>query len=108
MGILDGYQPNIAQIAAVLGVNVQWLPKKWMQPYTFGLLFEKIEQRQQQESIWAQCWQVEIRQAIKELRLYLDKLRKKCDRISQYDSMNLLHPSLQNFINLQAELLIPS
>lgn len=53
LGILDGYQPNIAQIAALLGVNVQWLPKKWMQPYTFGLLFEKIEQRQQQESIWA-------------------------------------------------------
>ena len=76
--------------------------------YTFGLLWENIEQRQQQEGIWAQRWQkVEIRQAIAELRLDLGKWRKKGDRLSQYDSINLLNPSLENFINLQAELLIP-
>ena len=106
--ILDGYQPDITSLAADLGINVQWLAQELTQPYTFGLLFENIEQRQQQEGIWAQRWQkVEIGQAIAELRLYLDKLRKKGDRVSQYDSINLLNPSLENFINLQAELLIP-
>lgn len=106
--ILDGYQPDITSIAADLGINVQWLAQELTQPYTFGLLWENIEQRQQQEGIWAQRWQkVEIRQAIAELRLDLGKLRKKGDRVSQYDSINLLNPSLENFINLQAEVLIP-
>ena len=106
--ILDGYQPDITSIAADLGINVQWLAQELTQPYTFGLLWENIEQRQQQEGIWAQRWQkVEIRQAIAELRLDLDKLRKKGDRVSEYDSINLLNPSFENFINLQAEVLIP-
>ncbi len=111
-GILDGYQPDIAQIAQIatyLGVNGQWLIKELTQPYTFGLLFEKIEQRQEKEGIWAQRWQkVEIRQAIAQLRIYLDKLRKKRDRVSPYDSIKLSSLSLQNFPNLRIELLIPS
>ncbi len=72
-------------MATDLGVNVQWLAHQLTQPYTFGLFFEKIEQRQQQEGNWAQRWQkVEIRQAITELRLDLDRLHKKCDRVSQH------------------------
>ncbi len=118
-GILDGYQPgitHIAQIAADLEVNAQWLTKEltpnyrlpitnYQSPNTFGLLFEKIEQRQQQEGIWAQRWQkVEIRQAIAQLRIYLDKLRKKCDR-----AYSIKFPSSpQNFANVQTQLLIPS
>ncbi len=105
-GILDGYQPgntHIAQIAVDLGITEQWLAKELMQPYTFGLLFERIEQRQQQEGIWAQRWQrVEIRQAIAELRLYLDKLRKKCDC---YNTVKLPSSS-QNFANFQTGVLI--
>jgi hypothetical protein len=54
-------------------------------------------------------WQkVEIRQAIAQLRIYLDELRKKCDRVSQYDSIKLSSPSPQDFPNLRIELLIPS
>ncbi|WP_009633170.1 glycosyltransferase [Synechocystis sp. PCC 7509] len=107
-GILDGYQPDIAHIAQIatdLGVNVQWLAKELTQPHTFGLLFEKIEQRQEKEGIWAQRWQkVEIRQVITELRIYLDELRKKCDR---YSLSKLPSFSAQDFANLQAERLIP-
>ena len=108
-GILDGYQPDnthIAQIAVDLGITQQWLAKELMQPYTFGLLFERIEQRQEQEGIWAQRWQrVEIRQAIAELRLYLDKLRKNCDRTH---CVKLPNSSLQEFTNLRTQVLIPS
>lgn len=107
-GILDGYQPDttqIAQIANDLGITAQWLTEELMQPYTFGLLFEKIEQRQQQEGIWAQRWQkVEIRQAIEELRLYLDKLRKKCDRTY---AVKFPSSDTEKLTNLPAQLLIP-
>lgn len=106
-GILDGYQPDIAciaQIATDLGVNVQWLTTELTQPYTFGLLFEKIEQRQEQEGIWAQRWQkVEIRQAIAQLRLYLDKLHKKSDRTY----VKFPNSDTEKLANSPAELLIP-
>lgn len=106
-GILDGYQPDIAQIAQIatdLGVNVQWLTTELTQPYTFGLLFEKIEERQEQEGIWVQRWQkVEIRQAISQLRIYLSELRKKCDR-----PYSVKFSNSSSFANVQTQLLIPS
>ncbi len=97
--ILDGYQPDITPIAADLGINVQWLAQELTQPYTFGLLWDNIEQRQQQEGIWAQRWQkVEIRQAIAQLRLDLDKLRKNGDRAI---ALKLPSYSVGSLINLQ-------
>jgi glycosyltransferase involved in cell wall biosynthesis len=108
-GILNGYQPNttqIAQIADDLGITAQWLAKELMQPCTFNLLFEKIEQRQEQEGIWAQRWQkVEIREAIAQLRLDLNRLRKKCDRTY---AIKLPSSSRQEFTNLRTQVLIPS
>lgn len=106
-GILDGYQPDvtyIAQIADELGISAQWLVKELTQPYTFGLLFEHIEQRQEQEGIWAQRWQnVEISQAIAELRLYLDKLRKS-DRTY---AVKFPSSDTEKLTNLTAKSLIP-
>lgn len=105
-GILDGYQPDvtyIAQIADDLGVTAQWLAKELTQLCTFGLLFERIEQRQEQEGIWAQRWQkVEISQAIAELRLYLDKLRQSDRTYVKFPSSDT-----EKLANLPAELLIP-
>jgi pimeloyl-ACP methyl ester carboxylesterase len=105
-GILDGYQPDpidIDRIAADLGISAQWLVKELTQLCTFGLLFERIEQRQEQEGIWAQRWQkVEIRQAITELRLYLDKLRK-----SDRTYVNFSISDTEKLANLPAQLLIP-
>jgi predicted ATPase len=64
-------------------------------------LWEKIEQRQQQEGIWAQRWQkLEIRQAIAELRLDLDKLRKQGDCAI---AVKLPSSSVRSFTNLQIE-----
>ena len=107
-GILDGYRPDVIQIAQIaddLGIAAQWLAQELTQLCTFGSLFERIEQRQQQEGIWMQRWQrVEIRQAIAELRLDLDKLRKKCDRTY---GVKLPSPP-QNFANLRTQVLIPS
>lgn len=106
-GILDGYQPDpidIASIAADLGITAQWLAKELTQLCTFGLLFERIEQRQEQEGVWAQRWQkVEISQAIAELRLYLDKLRKS-DR--PY-AVKFPDSNTEKLANLPAQLLIP-
>lgn len=112
-GILDGYQPDLAHIACIaadLGIAAQWLEQELTQPYTFGLLFERTRQRQQQEGIWTQRWQmVEIRQAIAELRLYLAKLRKgKCDHVFQYDLIKLPSFSSQDLANLHIEALISS
>lgn len=77
---LNGYQPShpsIASLAQMLGVSAQWLIQKLTQPYTFGELFELIEERQQEEGIWASRWKfVEIEQAIGDLRLRLESLRQ--------------------------------
>lgn len=77
---LNGYQPNhptVASLAQMLGVSAQWLVQKLTQPYTFGELFELIEERQQEEGIWASRWKfVEIEQAIGDLRLRLESLRQ--------------------------------
>lgn len=77
---LNGYQPShpsVASLAQMLGVSAQWLVQKLTQPYTFGELFELIEERQQEEGIWASRWKfVEIEQAIGDLRLRLESLRQ--------------------------------
>ncbi|MBD2305877.1 glycosyltransferase [Chroococcidiopsis sp. FACHB-1243] len=76
---LYDYQPTnnaIALVANALGVNWLWLMSELAQPQTFGLLWEKVEQRQQVEGIWRQRWQlVPIQEAISALRIRLEKLR---------------------------------
>lgn len=77
--ILNGYQPNddIVLLANTLGVATQWLFQELTQPQTFGQLFERVEQRQQEEKIWVRRWRgVEIQRAIADLRLRLDMLRR--------------------------------
>lgn len=114
--ILNGYQPSfrdIAPLANALGVAAQWLAQELTQPCTFGLLFERIEQRQQEEGIWMQRWQtVEITQAIQELRLRLDRLRRgqmqQCDRAYQYDLISNSSGLKHGLSDLRAEVLIPS
>ena len=77
--ILNGYQPalmSVELIASALKISAQWLMQELSQPQTFGLLFERVEQRQQEEGTWSECWiPIEIRQAIQELRLCLEPLR---------------------------------
>ena len=68
---------DIAPLANTLGVASQWLMSELAQPHTFGLLWERVEQRQQEEGIWCQCWsKVRIEVAIAHLRLRLDSLRR--------------------------------
>ncbi|MDV2992742.1 MAG: hypothetical protein N4J56_002396 [Chroococcidiopsis sp. SAG 2025] len=76
---LYDYQPThnaIALVANAVGVNWQWLMSELAQPQTFGLLWEKVEQRQQVEGVWRQRWQlIPIQEAISALRIRLEKLR---------------------------------
>ncbi|NHC37896.1 glycosyltransferase [Scytonema millei] len=76
---LYDYQPThnaIALVANALGVNWLWLMSELAQSQTFGLLWEKVEQRQQAEGIWKQRWQlVPIQEAISALRIRLEQLR---------------------------------
>ncbi|MBW4511622.1 MAG: glycosyltransferase family 2 protein [Scytonematopsis contorta HA4267-MV1] len=78
--ILNGLTPNhidIASLADTLGVPGEWLTQELTQPHTFGQLFEKVEQCASETGIWTQRWQkVEIQQAIVDLRLRLEVLRK--------------------------------
>ena len=78
--VLNGYQlthSKVVPLADMLGVSPQWLVQKLMQPCTFGQLFEQVEQRQHKEEIWLKRWpDVEIRQAIQDLRLRLENLRR--------------------------------
>lgn len=53
-----------------------------LQPQTFGLLFERVEQRQQEEKIWAEKWAlVDIRHAIQDLRSCLKRFRSEESRV---------------------------
>ncbi|NEQ24150.1 MAG: glycosyltransferase family 2 protein, partial [Microcoleus sp. SIO2G3] len=83
--ILNGSLPtaiDLQPIADELGISASWLQQELAQTQTFGLLFERIEQRQQQENILAQRWPlVAIEQAIQELRIYLDKI-KRCHTVN--------------------------
>lgn len=85
LGILDGYQPtpkDIAPLAKTLSLATRWLTNELAQPHSFGLLFERVEQRQQEEGIWGQRWSpVKIEQAICDLRDRLDRLRLQQKRL---------------------------
>jgi Glycosyl transferase family 2 len=78
--VLNGKMPThiqLAPLADTLGVPAQWLVQELRQPYTFGLLFERVEQCSKEQGIWAQRWQkVEIQTAIADLRLRLESLRR--------------------------------
>ena len=83
--ILNGHQPalkTVELIASALKISTQWLMQELSQPQTFGLLFERVEQRQQEEDVWSKCWSaIDIKQAIQELRLYLETLRSAGARL---------------------------
>lgn len=80
----------IALIANALGVNVQFLRQELALPQTFGMLWEWVEQRQQEEGIWRQRWSlVKIEEAIFALRVRLEKLRR------QQQQVELSEPSRQ-------------
>lgn len=102
--VLEGYKCDHACIeflAQTLGIQCQWLVQELKQHHTFGLLLERIEQRQQQEGIWLQRWSlVDIKQAIWDLRLYLNNWRRgqKCDRFS--DNLGMLDASTPKLANL--------
>jgi hypothetical protein len=78
--ILSGYQPSMMSIMAIanaLNISTRWLHREISQPQTFGLLFERIEARQQSEGHWPKCWEpIDIRQAILDLRQYLTQVKK--------------------------------
>ncbi|MBV9385829.1 MAG: glycosyltransferase family 2 protein [Chroococcidiopsidaceae cyanobacterium CP_BM_ER_R8_30] len=90
---LHRYQPAaskaIALLANRLGVDCDWLMHTLMQHTSFGGLFEQIEQQQAQEAIWQQRWLlVRIEQAIYDLRLLLEPLRRQ-QKYSQYQQQYL-------------------
>ncbi|WP_445629537.1 glycosyltransferase family A protein [Nostoc sp. DSM 114167] len=94
--VLNGYQPDrksVVCLAEMLGVSVQWLLQKLTQPYTFGQLFEQVEERQQSEQIWASRWKfVEIGQAIGDLRLRLESLRLTRSKFQRNSTPDNLEP----------------
>ena len=93
--VLNGYQPtckDIAPLANTLGISTQWLTHELAQPYSCGLVLERVKQRQQQEGIWQQRWYpVKIEQAIADLRARLNSLRRGQTLKQTYDSQ--LHQS---------------
>lgn len=83
--VLNDYQPDeraSALVANALGVDVRWLMPELALSQTFGMLWELVEQHQQEEGIWRQRWSlVRIEEAIYELRVRLDKLRRQRQRV---------------------------
>ena len=83
---LNGYQPTYKEVTPLannLGVTTGWLTNELTQPQTFGLLFERVEQRQQHEGVWEKRWSlVDIKQAISDLRFQLNRLRHNQNRIA--------------------------
>ncbi len=79
--VLNGYQPalaNVESIAIELEISTRWLMQELLQPQTFGLIFERVEQRQQEENIWSEKWElIDIRYAIRDLRSCLKNLGQK-------------------------------
>ncbi len=77
--ILNGYQPrlsNVEPIARTLSISSRWLMQELSYPHTFGLLTERVEQRQQAEKSWSNQWALmDIRQVIQDLRVCLEPLR---------------------------------
>ena len=79
--VLNDYQISCRDIAAcadVLGVGYEWLLQELGLDHTFGLLWSRVEQRQQEEKIWSGRWKkVRISVAIADLRLLVDSLRRQ-------------------------------
>ncbi|MBI4782928.1 MAG: glycosyltransferase [Oscillatoriophycideae cyanobacterium NC_groundwater_1537_Pr4_S-0.65um_50_18] len=79
--MLRGYQPQeqeINAIAKLLHISPQWLSHRLAQYDSFAELFGLIEQRQGQEGHWQKAWKpVDIRQAIADLRIRVNRLRSK-------------------------------
>lgn len=78
---LNGYQPTAQDMASLenhLGIDRDWLICAVTECTSLGTLFEQIEQQQKQQGIWQQRWPlVKIEQAIEDLRLLLEPLRKQ-------------------------------
>ncbi|WP_246163102.1 glycosyltransferase [Brasilonema sennae] len=78
--VLNGLKPSymhVALLANTLGVPTLWLVEEFAQPYTFGQLFEQVEQRSLLEGIWLSRWEnVKIEQAIQDLRLRVESWRR--------------------------------
>lgn len=76
---LNGYQPtaeDTALPASRVGVDRDWLTSALTQHTSLGALFEQIEQQAQAE--WRQRWSlVRVEQAICDLRLLLEPLRRQ-------------------------------
>ena len=76
----NGYLYKVADvvpIAQALAISAQWLIEQLSQPYLFGGLIEKVEQRQQQEGHWQRQWSlVPISQAIADLRVLVAQCRR--------------------------------
>jgi hypothetical protein len=72
------YNKDIALLANQLCITTHWLKRELAQPHSFDLLLDRVEQRQQEERIWQQRWPlVKIEQAICDLRVRLDHLRRQ-------------------------------
>lgn len=78
---LNGYpltSQDVALPANRLGIDHNWVIDAMTQYTHFDALFEQIEQRQKQEGAWQQHWlPVRIEQAIYDLRLWLEPLRRQ-------------------------------
>ena len=83
--MLYGYEPTTKEVALLadrLGIADDWLLEELLQSRFFGELFEQVEQRQKQEEIWQQRWtHQKIEQAIHDLRLILEPLRRQRKKI---------------------------
>ncbi len=72
----DRSTPNTEELADTFGIDTQWLTQQLHQPQSFNSLFERIEQRSLQQGIWFARWgEVDIREAIPQLRKFLEDLR---------------------------------
>ncbi|PSB27254.1 glycosyl transferase [Stenomitos frigidus ULC18] len=77
----NGYPSTLQEMAlpaSWLEVDCDWLSDVFTQQASFGALFEQIEHQQAQEKRWQQRWPlVNIEQAIDDLRLLLEPLRRR-------------------------------
>lgn len=85
---LNGYLykvTDVMPIAQALEISAQWLIEQLSQPYLFGGLMEKVEQRQQQEGHWQRQWSlVPISQATADLRILVEQCRQVRTSVDPY------------------------
>ncbi|MBW4517671.1 MAG: glycosyltransferase [Timaviella obliquedivisa GSE-PSE-MK23-08B] len=78
---LDGFPPKAQEIRAIanlLQVNALWLNQAMVKAGSFAELFMLVEQQQMQEGNWQKTWKpVEIKRAIADLRLRINRLRQE-------------------------------